>query len=72
MIGAVMDVLDDLERKVEAAAKTIERLGRENKSLKAKLKKAGGDGAGKASWTKERRVVQQRLGKLAEHLDELL
>ena len=69
------DVLNDLERRVEAAVKAIDKLKRENGSLKAKLKKlAGSDpkGAGKAAWTKEREVVQKRLTQLAGNLEELL
>ena len=68
------DVLNDLERRVENAAKTIEKLKRENSSLKAKVKKLGGDdpkGAGKAAWRKEREVVQKRLNRLADNLEEL-
>ncbi len=69
------DVLNDLERRVEEAAKAIEKLKRENSSLKAKVKKLGGDdpkGAGKAAWRKEREVVQKRLTQLAGNLEELL
>ena len=69
------DVLKDLERRVETAAKTIAKLKRENSSLKAKVKKLGGDdpkGAAKASWRKEREVVQKRLTQLAGNLEELL
>ena len=69
------DVLKDLERQVEAAAKTIQKLKRENSSLKAKVKKLGGDdpkGAGKAAWKKERQVVQKRLTQLAGNLEELV
>ena len=68
------DMLKDLERRVEKAAKTIEKLKRENSSLKAKVKKLGGDdpkGAGKAAWRKEREVVQKRLNQLAVNLEEL-
>ena len=68
------DVLNDLERRVEKAAKAIEKLKRENSSLKAKVKKLGGDdpkGAGKAAWRKEREVVQKRLTRLADNLEEL-
>ena len=57
------------------AAKTIEKLKRENNSLKAKVKKLGGNdpkGAGKAAWRKERQVVQKRLTQLAGNLEELL
>ena len=70
-----MDHLKDLERKVETAAKKIERLKRENKSLKTKVKKLGGDGSkgsSGAAWAKERQVVQSRLTDLADHLEELL
>ena len=69
------DVLKDLERRVEAAVKTIDKLKRENGSLKAKLEKLGGNdpkGVGKAAWTKEREVVQKRLTQLAGNLEELL
>ena len=68
------DMLKDLERRVETAAKTIEKLKRENSSLKAKVKKLGGDdpkGGGKAAWRKEREVVQKRLSRLASNLEEL-
>ncbi len=69
------DLLSDLERRVETAAKTIVKLKRENNSLKARIKKLGGDdpkGARKAAWHKEREVVQKRLAQLAGNLDELL
>ena len=69
------DMLKQLERQIEAAAKTIEKLKRENGSLKAKLKKLGGNdpkGAQKAAWRKEREVVQKRLTRLAGNLEELL
>ena len=69
------DLLNDLERRVEKAAKTIEKLQRENNSLKAKVKKLSGNdptGAGKTAWRKERQVVQKRLTQLAGNLDELL
>jgi len=69
------DLLNDLERRVEAAAKTIEKLKRENNSLKTKVKKLGGNdpkGAEKAAWRKERAVVQKRLTNLAGNLEELL
>jgi cell division protein FtsB len=69
------DLLNDLERRVEKAAKAIEKLKRENTSLKAKVKKLGGNdpkGADKAAWRKEREVVQKRLSQLAGNLDELL
>lgn len=68
------DLLKDLEQRVETAAKTIEKLKRENSSLKAKVKKLGGDdpkGADKAAWRKEREVVQKRLTRLASNLEEL-
>ena len=68
------DMLKDLERQVEAAAKAIQKLKRENSSLKAKVKKLGGNdpkGAGKAAWKKEREVVQKRLSQLADNLEEL-
>ena len=69
------DMLKQLERQIEAAAKTIEKLKRENGSLKAKLKKLGGNdpkGAQKAAWRKEREVVQKRLTGLAGDLEGLL
>lgn len=72
---AMDDAIKNLERRVEAAAKTIEKLKRQNNSLKAKVKKLGGDdprGAGKAAWRKERQVVQKRLTQLAGNLEELL
>lgn len=73
-MGAMDDLLKDLEQRVETAAKTIEKLKRENSSLKAKVKKLGGDdpkGADKAAWRKEREVVQKRLTRLASNLEEL-
>ena len=69
------DLLNDLERRVEAAAKAIQKLKRENDSLKAKVKKLGGSdpkGVGKAAWRKEREVVQKRLSQLAGNLEELV
>lgn len=68
------DLLKQLEGQVEAAAKAIEKLKRENSALKAKVKKLGGDdpdGAGEAAWRKEREVVQRRLTRLAGSLEEL-
>ncbi len=71
-----MDAIKDLERKVESAAKTIEKLRRENRTLKARVKKLGGEeaksAAGAAAWAKERKVVRERLTGLADHLEELL
>jgi cell division septum initiation protein DivIVA len=69
------DMLNDLERRVEEAAKAIQKLKRENNSLKVKVKKLGGDAkksTGQATWTKERQVVQKRLTQLAGDLEELL
>lgn len=68
------DLLKGLEERVDSAAKAIEKLKRENSSLKAKIRKLGGDdpkGAGEAAWRKERKVVQQRLDRLAGNLEEL-
>ncbi len=69
------DLLQDLESRVETAAKTIEKLKRENNSLKAKIQKLGGNdpkGAGKTAWRKEREVVRKRLSQLAGNLEELI
>ena len=69
------DLLKDLGRKVERAARMVEKLKRENNTLRNKIKKLGGDdpkGAGKAAWRKEREVVQKRLNRLAGNLEELL
>jgi cell division protein FtsB len=70
-----MEPLKQLERQVEAAAKAIEKLKRENRSLKTKVKKLEaerGKSSGASAWAKERQVVQQRLTNLAEHLEELV
>jgi cell division protein FtsB len=69
------DLFKELERRVEAAAREIEKLKRENNSLKAKVKKLGGNdpkGAGGTAWRKEREVVQKRLTQLAGNLEDLL
>jgi cell division septum initiation protein DivIVA len=69
------DLLKDLEHRVETAAKAIEKLKRENSSLRAKVKKLGGDdpkSGGKTAWRKEREVVQKRLTQLAGNLEELI
>ncbi len=68
------ELLKDLEQRVETAVKTIEKLKRENSSLRAKAQRLGSDdpkGAGAAAWRKEREVVQKRLTQLAVNLEDL-
>jgi predicted nucleic acid-binding Zn-ribbon protein len=71
--------LGELEDKVEAAAKEVKDLRKENRTIKTRLKKLQrelleSDGAtdGADSWQRERQQVQRRLAKLAESLEELL
>ena len=69
----------ELEDKVEAAAKELATLRKENRTIKTRLKKlqrelleADGDSEGSDSWQRERQQVQRRLAKLADSLDQLL
>ncbi|MGB3562948.1 MAG: cell division protein ZapB [Thermoanaerobaculia bacterium] len=71
--------LGELEDKVEAAAKELENLRKENRTIKARLKKLQRellevDGAreGADTWQRERQQVQRRLATLADSLEQLL
>ena len=71
--------LGELEDKVEAAAKELATLRKENRTIKTRLKKLQRellevDGAteGADSWRRERQQVQSRLEKLADSLEQLL
>ncbi len=66
-----MDEFEQLERKIETATAVIDKLQRENRTLKNRLKKLEADGAKGAGWAKQRQVVRKRLSKLAEHLEAL-
>ncbi len=70
--------LGDLERRVEAVLRELERQRRENKSLKAQVErlskqladaKSSGEGAG--GWEEERAAIRQRVEKLVHTLEEL-
>ena len=76
-----MDVkwLGELEDKVEAAAKELKSLRKENRTLKTRLKKiqrelleVNGAREGADSWQRERQQVQRRLEKLADSLEQLV
>ena len=71
--------LGELEDKVETAAKELEALRKENRTIKTRLKKLQRellevDGAteGADIWRRERQQVQSRLEKLADSLEQLL
>ena len=70
--------LRDLEEKIEEASTRLGDLREENDELKkqvAELEKkleAAPDAEQVAGWTEERDDVRQRVGKLVEHLDQLL
>jgi chaperonin cofactor prefoldin len=71
--------LGELEDKVEAAAKELSTLRKENRTIKTRLKKlqrelleADGSSEGADSWPRQRQQVQRRLAKLADSLDQLL
>ncbi len=69
--------LQELEQRVAAAIQEIERLRRENKSLKAQAERLtqqvgeakGGGGSG--AWEKERSAIRQRVEKLVQGLERL-
>lgn len=71
--------LGELEDKVAAAAKELQALRKENRTIKAKLKKlqrelleADGVSEDASSWQRQREQVQRRLTKLADSLEQLL
>lgn len=71
--------LSDLEQKVKATVAQLKDLRKENRDLKARLKKLKqqadeGDGGGGSSegWEAERTEICQRVEKLAASLEELL
>ncbi len=70
--------LQELEDRVEAAIQEIDRLRRDNKSLKARAEKVtqqlaatkGGAASGGA-WQAERAAIRARVEKLVEGLESL-
>lgn len=77
--------ITDLEQKVETAAREIDSVRKENRSLKKKVQRmqqqlrelrprstAASKGDSEAAWKKERRLIQRRVSKLAESLEKLL
>lgn len=72
-----MEWLSELEAQVRAAAADLAALRKQNRTLKAKVKKlearlaeAGGEGG--PGWEKERGEVRRRVEKLADGLEKLL
>ncbi len=72
-----MDWLKDLEQRVRAAAKDLSALRKQNRTLKARVKKLeteislreeGGDG----NWPAEREEVRRRVDRLADELERLV
>jgi predicted RNase H-like nuclease (RuvC/YqgF family) len=70
--------LQELEQRVEAAIKEIERLRRENKSLKTQVERLGkqladakAGGGGDGAWEEERAAIRQRVEKLVKGLESL-
>jgi FtsZ-binding cell division protein ZapB len=77
--------ITDLEQKVELAAREIESVRKENRTLTKKVQRlqqqlrelrprstSASTGDSKAAWDKERRLVQRRVARLAESLEKLL
>jgi len=63
--------LDDLESKVELAAREITRLKKRVVTLEAQLEKVRADRS-QDSWESEREEVRKRVEGLVEHLSALL
>ncbi|MGH9464071.1 MAG: cell division protein ZapB [Thermoanaerobaculia bacterium] len=70
--------LQELEQRVEGAIKEIERLRRENKSLKAQAERLGkqaaerqGGGGGAGGWEDERAAIRKRVERLVAGLERL-
>jgi predicted RNase H-like nuclease (RuvC/YqgF family) len=70
--------LQELEQRVEAAIKEIERLRRENKTLKAQVERLGKQladakaaGGGDGAWGEERAAIRQRVERLVKGLESL-
>ncbi len=70
--------LRDLEEQVQAASSRLRELKAENERLTEQVREleeqvaAAPDPEAATAWQKEREDVQQRVGKLVEHLGELL
>ena len=70
--------LRDIEQKVEAATKELARLGRSEKSLKAKvrrleteLKTSQEENRAGQQWSKNQGVIRRRVEKLVDGLERL-
>ncbi len=73
-----MDWLSELEKQVRAAAAELASLRKQNRTLKAKVKKLetslaeGGGGEGEPAWERQRGDLRRRVEKLADGLEKLL
>ncbi len=72
-----MDWLKDLEQKVRAATKDLSALRKQNRTLKARVKKLESElsrreGGDDGDWAAEREEVRRRVGRLAEELERLV
>ena len=74
-----MHWLAELEGKVADAAAQLETLRKANgalerkaKKLEQRLKSAQGDGAAARDWEKERKLIRNRVQRLADNLEALL
>lgn len=72
-----MDWLKDLEQKVRAVSKDLTALRKQNRTLKARVKKLESElgrreGGDDGDWAAEREEVRRRVGRLAEELERLV
>lgn len=72
-----MEWLEGLESKVKEAGRVVAALRKENRALKAKLRRledSRGESRsqGAAAWSRERAEIRQRVARLTEHLERLV
>jgi chaperonin cofactor prefoldin len=70
-----MEILKDLEDKINAAGEQLDSLRKQNRSLTAKVKKLEAElseSAGAGDWQGERDQIRGRVAKLTADLEALL